>query len=103
MDARVYFIGKLLWAKGLEKLLKLQDCYRKSNCIYWEMNIFGTCWQTRSNSMHLFGEYISSCHCLELFSREPLTWPAPVVASGGGGQLLATQNMDLYPSCNQMR
>jgi hypothetical protein len=69
MHARVYFIGKLLRAKGLEKLFELQACYEKANRIYWEMNIFGSCRQTRSNSTRLFGQSISSCHCLELFSR----------------------------------
>jgi hypothetical protein len=65
-DAHVCFIGKLLLAKGLEKLLKLQACHKKANCIFWEMNIFGSCWQTRSNSRskRLFGQSISSCHCL---------------------------------------
>jgi hypothetical protein len=52
IDAGVYFIGKLLWAKGLEKLLELQACYERATCINWGMNIFGRRRQTRSNSTH---------------------------------------------------
>ena len=38
----IYFIGKLLWAKGLDKLLDLQACYKKHTGSYWEMDIFGS-------------------------------------------------------------
>jgi digalactosyldiacylglycerol synthase len=40
--SRCYFIGKLLWAKGLDKLLELQACYKKATGRYWPMDIFGT-------------------------------------------------------------
>eukprot|EP00934_Nitzschia_sp_Nitz4_P001832 Nitzschia sp. Nitz4//scaffold26_size159584//103796//105835//NITZ4_002501-RA/size159584-processed-gene-0.237-mRNA-1//-1//CDS//3329545112//1832//frame0 len=39
---RIYFIGKLLWAKGLDKLLDLQGAYRKQTGSYFEMDIFGS-------------------------------------------------------------
>jgi digalactosyldiacylglycerol synthase len=39
---RIYFIGKLLWAKGLDKLLDLQATYRKMTGEYFEMDIFGS-------------------------------------------------------------
>ena len=39
---RVYFIGKLLWAKGLDKMIDLQTSYRKATGKYFEMDIFGS-------------------------------------------------------------
>ena len=39
---KVYFIGKLLWAKGLDKLISLQEEYRKITGAYIEMDIFGS-------------------------------------------------------------
>jgi len=39
---KVYFIGKLLWAKGLDKLLTLQSHYKKATGNYFEMDIFGS-------------------------------------------------------------
>jgi hypothetical protein len=39
---KIYFIGKLLWAKGLDQMLELQACYKKATGSYWEMDIFGS-------------------------------------------------------------
>lgn len=41
--APVYFIGKLLWAKGLDLLLKVQEIYRKKNEAgdYFHIDIYG--------------------------------------------------------------
>ena len=39
---KVYFIGKLLWAKGLDKLISLQEEYRKITGDYMEMDVFGS-------------------------------------------------------------
>lgn len=39
--APVYFIGKIIWAKGFDKLLELQELYKKSNGDYFEMDIYG--------------------------------------------------------------
>lgn len=39
----VYFIGKLLWAKGFDQMLKLQDLYRKGNDnSFFPIDIYGT-------------------------------------------------------------
>jgi hypothetical protein len=40
--SKVYFIGKLLWAKGLDKLLELQAYYKKHTGDYFEMTIYGS-------------------------------------------------------------
>jgi digalactosyldiacylglycerol synthase len=42
MAGEVYFLGKLLWAKGLDHLLLLQDYYRQIVGQYFEMHIYGS-------------------------------------------------------------
>jgi digalactosyldiacylglycerol synthase len=39
---KVYYIGKLLWAKGLDKMIDMQTAYRKMTGEYFEMDIFGS-------------------------------------------------------------
>lgn len=39
---KIYFIGKLLWAKGLDKLLDLQSSFKKHSGSYFEMDIIGS-------------------------------------------------------------
>ena len=39
---RVYFIGKLLWAKGLDKMMELEACYRKATGSYFGVDIYGS-------------------------------------------------------------
>ena len=39
---KVYFIGKLLWAKGLDKMLSLQAHYKKATGAYWPMDVYGS-------------------------------------------------------------
>eukprot|EP00797_Seminavis_robusta_P028383 Sro54_g032070.2 (445) ;mRNA; r:129671-131005 len=38
----VYFIGKLLWAKGLDLLLEMQDYYKHVTGSYFEIDIYGS-------------------------------------------------------------
>lgn len=38
----IYFIGKLLWAKGFDKLIELQMRYRKMTGDYFSLDIFGS-------------------------------------------------------------
>lgn len=39
---RIYFLGKLLWAKGLDQLLYLQEYFKQANGDYFPMDIFGS-------------------------------------------------------------
>lgn len=39
---KAYFLGKLLWAKGLDKLLELQEYHRRSTGSYFEIDVFGS-------------------------------------------------------------
>lgn len=39
---KVYFIGKLLWAKGLDKMLELQEYYRQYTGQYFPIDIYGS-------------------------------------------------------------
>jgi hypothetical protein len=41
-DDGIYFIGKLLWAKGFDKLIELQMRYRKMTGEYFSIDIFGS-------------------------------------------------------------
>jgi digalactosyldiacylglycerol synthase len=38
----VYFVGKLLWAKGLDLLLELEDYYKEWTGDYFDIEIYGT-------------------------------------------------------------
>lgn len=38
---KVYFLGKLLWAKGLDKMLELQGAYRRTGS-YFPLDVFGS-------------------------------------------------------------
>jgi digalactosyldiacylglycerol synthase len=39
---RIYFIGKLLWAKGFDQLLELESSYRERSGDFFEIDIFGS-------------------------------------------------------------
>lgn len=39
---QMYFLGKLLWAKGLDKILELQEVYKSTTGQYFEMDIYGS-------------------------------------------------------------
>ena len=39
--APIYFIGKVMWAKGFDKVLEIQDHYRTANGHYFPMDIYG--------------------------------------------------------------
>jgi hypothetical protein len=39
--APVYFIGKLIWAKGFDKVLELQENYRSKTDEYFPMDVYG--------------------------------------------------------------
>lgn len=40
--AEIYFIGKLLWAKGLDLMLELQDYYKSCTGEYFDVDIYGS-------------------------------------------------------------
>lgn len=40
-SAQVYFIGKLLWAKGLDKMLDLQSYYKSCTGKYFQIDVYG--------------------------------------------------------------
>lgn len=40
--AAIYFIGKLVWAKGFDIMLDVQDLYRKKNKEYFSIDIYGS-------------------------------------------------------------
>jgi len=40
--AQVYFIGKLIWAKGFDKILDLENIYREKHNEYFAIDIYGS-------------------------------------------------------------
>ena len=41
-ETTVYFIGKLLWAKGLDLLLDMQEYYKQCTGEYFSIDIYGS-------------------------------------------------------------
>ena len=42
IEPRVYFLGKLLWAKGLDLLLELEEYYKQCTGSYFEIDVYGS-------------------------------------------------------------
>jgi hypothetical protein len=42
LEQPIYFIGKVIWAKGFDKLLEIEDLYRKENGEYFPITIYGS-------------------------------------------------------------
>lgn len=40
--SEVYFVGKLIWAKGFDKLLDIQERYKKKNGAYFALDVYGS-------------------------------------------------------------
>eukprot|EP00536_Pseudo-nitzschia_multiseries_P018143 jgi/Psemu1/264714/estExt_Genewise1Plus.C_21970008 len=38
----IYFIGKVIWAKGFDKLLEIEDLYRKETGEYFPIDVYGS-------------------------------------------------------------
>ena len=67
--AKVYFIGKVLWAKGFDFLLRCQDKYRKSTGEYFQIGAYEVIKLNLSNSLkhQLF-------NFRQMFMVADLTW-----------------------------
>ena len=39
--APVYFVGKLIWAKGFDKILEVQELYKEATGAYFAMDVYG--------------------------------------------------------------
>jgi hypothetical protein len=42
LEQPIYFIGKVIWAKGFDKLLEIEDLYRKETGEYFPITIYGS-------------------------------------------------------------
>lgn len=51
----VYFIGKLIWAKGFDKVLEVQDLFRKRTGSYFAFDIYGGGKDERAIARAFFG------------------------------------------------
>lgn len=55
--APVYFIGKIIWAKGFDKLLELQEKYRDRNDAYFPIDVYGGGEDAKSIKLAFFGRH----------------------------------------------
>ena len=53
--AAVYFIGKLIWAKGFDQVLELQELYRTAKGSYFDMDIYGGGEDAKAIKLAFFG------------------------------------------------
>lgn len=53
--AAVYFIGKLIWAKGFESILDLQERYRATTGDYFAVDVYGSGSDEKSIRLAFFG------------------------------------------------
>lgn len=58
--AAVYFIGKLIWAKGFESVLDLQERYRAATGDYFAIDVYGSGSDEKSIRLAFFGRSYSS-------------------------------------------
>ncbi|CAB9509875.1 Digalactosyldiacylglycerol synthase 1, chloroplastic [Seminavis robusta] len=53
--APVYFIGKLIWAKGFDKILDLENLYREKNNDYFPIDVYGAGGDEKAIQRAFFG------------------------------------------------
>ena len=53
----VYFIGKIIWAKGFDKILELQERYREITGAYFPMDVYGGGDDLKSVKLAFFGRH----------------------------------------------
>ena len=71
----VYFIGKLVWAKGFDLMLDLQDIYRKKNKEYFAIDIYGSGPEETSIARAFHGRNHTSP--TKRPAKKPLLTPSP--------------------------
>ena len=59
-DERVYFIGKILWAKGLDRLLDMESFYRQCTGKYFAIDVYGSGPEEKEIRRAFHGRKISS-------------------------------------------
>jgi len=60
-DRGVYFIGKLLWAKGLDQMISLQQFFRKSTGDFFRIDIYGNGPEEEEIKRSFLGGNCSNC------------------------------------------
>ena len=61
-STKVYFIGKLLWAKGLDLLLELEDYYKQCTGEYFPIDIYGSGPEQKAIRRAYWGRKLDSKH-----------------------------------------
>lgn len=73
--ASVYFIGKLVWAKGFDLMLEVQDIFKKKNKQYFSIDIYGGGPDEKSIARAFHGRSHSSP--TKRPAKKPLLSPSP--------------------------
>eukprot|EP00977_Amphora_coffeiformis_P015447 scaffold4511_cov171-Amphora_coffeaeformis.AAC.13 len=55
--APVYFIGKIIWAKGFDKLLELQERYKETTGAYFPIDVYGGGEDVKAVKLAFFGRH----------------------------------------------
>jgi Arc/MetJ-type ribon-helix-helix transcriptional regulator len=76
--APVYFIGKLIWAKGFEQVLEIQELYKSKTGEYFPMDVYGSGNDEKAIQRAFFGRH-------NPISRGSSTLSTETSDSGGGG------------------
>jgi digalactosyldiacylglycerol synthase len=66
LEPQVYFLGKLLWAKGLDKLLELQYVWKQQTQSFFAMDIFGSGADQEDIERAFAGHDVPACKRLSL-------------------------------------
>jgi digalactosyldiacylglycerol synthase len=66
LEPQVYFLGKLLWAKGLDKLLELQYAWKQQTQSFFAMDVFGSGADQEDIQRAFAGHDVPACKRLSL-------------------------------------
>jgi digalactosyldiacylglycerol synthase len=81
---KAYFLGKLLWCKGLDKLLELEEEYRRATGSYFEVDVFGS-GPEEAEIQRAFGQSSTSTGADKRSMKASYAWrrrPMPVTFPG---------------------
>jgi hypothetical protein len=81
LPASIYFIGKIMWAKGFDKVLEIQDYFRTANGKYFPMDIYGAGPDEKEIKRAFFGRSGKPAQKESIESIEPSLSEEDVVAS----------------------
>jgi digalactosyldiacylglycerol synthase len=89
---QVYFIGKLLWAKGLDIMLELEDYYKQCTGSYFSIDIYGNGADEKAITRAFHGSYWKK----ESGDKDTTTSIPTAAAVGSDGKDSSAFNIDVF-------